>query len=59
VNLLGVSHVYANGKRALDRVTLSIPRGMYGLLDQNGRARDRGVDGRVGPLPATHYPRPG
>ena len=27
-----VSHVYGNGTRALDHVTLSIPRGMYGLL---------------------------
>lgn len=35
-SLQDVSHVYANGTRALDHVTLSIPRGMYGLLGPNG-----------------------
>jgi ABC-type multidrug transport system ATPase subunit len=39
LNLLDVSHVYANGTRALDRVTLSIPRGMYGLLGPNGAGK--------------------
>jgi ABC-2 type transport system ATP-binding protein len=34
-----VSHVYANGTRALDRVTLSIPTGMYGLLGPNGAGK--------------------
>jgi ABC-2 type transport system ATP-binding protein len=32
LELNDVSHVYPNGTRALDHVTLSIPRGMYGLL---------------------------
>lgn len=32
LELNDVSHVYGNGTRALDHVTLSIPRGMYGLL---------------------------
>ncbi|MBA3527022.1 MAG: ABC transporter ATP-binding protein [Sphingomonas sp.] len=36
LELNGVSHVYANGTRALDDVSLSIPRGMYGLLGPNG-----------------------
>ncbi|HEX8318848.1 ABC transporter ATP-binding protein [Longimicrobium sp.] len=39
LNLLDVSHVYANGTRALDHVTLSIPRGMYGLLGPNGAGK--------------------
>ena len=34
-----VSHVYANGTRALDGVTLAIPRGMYGLLGPNGAGK--------------------
>jgi ABC-2 type transport system ATP-binding protein len=34
-----VSHVYANGTRALDDVNLSIPRGMYGLLGPNGAGK--------------------
>ncbi len=34
-----VSHIYANGTRALDRVTLSIPHGMYGLLGPNGAGK--------------------
>jgi ABC-2 type transport system ATP-binding protein len=34
-----VSHVYANGTRALDRVSLSIPHGMYGLLGPNGAGK--------------------
>ena len=34
-----VSHVYPNGTRALDRVALSIPRGMYGLLGPNGAGK--------------------
>ena len=39
LELLDVSHVYANGTRALDHVTLSIPRGMYGLLGPNGAGK--------------------
>jgi ABC-type multidrug transport system ATPase subunit len=34
-----VSHVYPNGTRALDHVTLSIPHGMYGLLGPNGAGK--------------------
>ena len=34
-----LSHVYANGTRALDRVTLSIPAGMFGLLGPNGAGK--------------------
>jgi ABC-type multidrug transport system ATPase subunit len=37
--LRDVSHVYPNGTRALDRVTLDIPRGMYGLLGPNGAGK--------------------
>jgi ABC-2 type transport system ATP-binding protein len=39
LNLHDVSHVYANGTRALDHVTLSIPHGMYGLLGPNGAGK--------------------
>src|SRR5690242_5719765 len=39
LNLHEVSHVYPNGTRALDRVTLNIPRGMYGLLGPNGAGK--------------------
>jgi ABC-2 type transport system ATP-binding protein len=39
LELVDVSHVYANGTRALDHVTLSIPRGMYGLLGPNGAGK--------------------
>jgi len=35
----GVSHVYANGTRALDDVNLTIPRGMFGLLGPNGAGK--------------------
>ena len=31
LNLTDVTHVYPNNTRALDGVTLEIPRGMYGL----------------------------
>lgn len=34
-----LSHVYANGTRALDCVTLSIPAGMFGLLGPNGAGK--------------------
>ena len=37
--LQDVSHVYPNGTCALDRVTLAIPRGMYGLLGPNGAGK--------------------
>lgn len=35
----GVSKTYANGVRALQDVTLHIPRGMYGLLGPNGAGK--------------------
>jgi len=34
-----LSHVYGNGTRALDGVTLSIPAGMFGLLGPNGAGK--------------------
>jgi ABC-2 type transport system ATP-binding protein len=34
-----LSHTYANGTRALDDVTLDIPRGMFGLLGPNGAGK--------------------
>jgi ABC-2 type transport system ATP-binding protein len=34
-----LTHVYANGTRALDDVNLVIPRGMYGLLGPNGAGK--------------------
>lgn len=39
LELISVSHTYANGTRALDNVSLSIPRGMYGLLGPNGAGK--------------------
>lgn len=39
LEISGVSHVYANGTRALDAVNLSIPRGMFGLLGPNGAGK--------------------
>ncbi|MFM8325484.1 MAG: ATP-binding cassette domain-containing protein, partial [Pirellulaceae bacterium] len=34
-----LSKRYSNGVQALDRVTLSIPQGMYGLLGPNGAGK--------------------
>jgi ABC-2 type transport system ATP-binding protein len=34
-----VNHVYPNGTRALDNVSLRIPAGMYGLLGPNGAGK--------------------
>ena len=34
-----LSHVYANGVRALDEVSLTIPPGMFGLLGPNGAGK--------------------
>ena len=39
LELEDVSHVYGNGTRALDHVTLSIPCGMFGLLGPNGAGK--------------------
>ena len=39
LSLQDVSHVYPNGTRALDRVSLAIPRGVYGLLGPNGAGK--------------------
>jgi ABC-2 type transport system permease protein len=39
LSLQAVSHVYAGGTRALDGVSLQIPRGMYGLLGPNGAGK--------------------
>jgi ABC-type multidrug transport system ATPase subunit len=39
LELEDVSHVYPNGTRALDHVTLSIPHGMFGLLGPNGAGK--------------------
>jgi ABC-type multidrug transport system ATPase subunit len=34
-----LTHVYPNGVRALDQVTLDIPHGLYGLLGPNGAGK--------------------
>lgn len=39
IAIANLSHVYANGTRALDDVTLSIPAGMFGLLGPNGAGK--------------------
>lgn len=39
LQLLGVTHVYANGTRALDYVNLTVPNGMFGLLGPNGAGK--------------------
>jgi ABC-type multidrug transport system ATPase subunit len=39
LSLTDVTHVYPNNTLALDRVTLDIPRGMYGLLGPNGAGK--------------------
>jgi ABC-2 type transport system ATP-binding protein len=39
LELSNVTHVYANGTRALDDVSLTIPNGMYGLLGPNGAGK--------------------
>jgi ABC-type multidrug transport system ATPase subunit len=39
LELDAVSKTYANGTRALDAVTLQIPRGMFGLLGPNGAGK--------------------
>ena len=39
LSLTVVTHVYPNNTRALDGVSLEIPRGMYGLLGPNGAGK--------------------
>lgn len=39
LQLSDVTHVYPNGTRALDGVSLEIPRGMFGLLGPNGAGK--------------------
>lgn len=39
LNLKGIEHVYPNGTRALDGVTISIGKGMFGLLGPNGSGK--------------------
>ena len=39
LSLSGVTHVYPNGTKALDDVTLEIGKGMFGLLGPNGAGK--------------------
>jgi ABC-2 type transport system ATP-binding protein len=39
LSIADLTHVYSNGVRALDGVSLEIPRGMYGLLGPNGAGK--------------------
>ena len=39
LQLKGIEHVYPNGTRALDGVTISIGKGMFGLLGPNGSGK--------------------
>lgn len=39
LHLKGIEHVYPNGTRALDGVTISIGKGMFGLLGPNGSGK--------------------
>jgi ABC-type multidrug transport system ATPase subunit len=39
LTITDLSHTYANGTRALDGVSLEIPRGMFGLLGPNGAGK--------------------
>jgi len=39
LKLSGLTHVYANGTKALDNATLDIPTGMFGLLGPNGAGK--------------------
>jgi ABC-2 type transport system ATP-binding protein len=39
LTLTSLTHVYPNGTRALDDVTLNVPRGMFGLLGPNGAGK--------------------
>ena len=39
LRIQNLTHVYPNGTRALDDVTLEVPRGMFGLLGPNGAGK--------------------
>ena len=39
LSIEGLTHVYPNGTRALDAVTLHVPSGMFGLLGPNGAGK--------------------
>ncbi len=39
LSISSLTHIYANGTRALDDVSLEIPRGMFGLLGPNGAGK--------------------
>ena len=39
LELTDLTHVYANGTRALDGISLSVPTGMFGLLGPNGAGK--------------------
>src|SRR5678810_437729 len=39
IAIAGLSHSYDNRTRALDEVTLDVPRGMFGLLGPNGAGK--------------------
>ena len=39
LHIENLTHVYGNGTRALDGVSLAIPAGMYGLLGPNGAGK--------------------
>ena len=39
LSISSLTHVYANGTRALDDVSLEIPKGMFGLLGPNGAGK--------------------
>ena len=39
LKLTNLSHTYANGTKALDDVSLDIPKGLFGLLGPNGAGK--------------------
>jgi ABC-type multidrug transport system ATPase subunit len=39
LSITSLTHVYGNGTRALDAVSLEIPKGMFGLLGPNGAGK--------------------